>query len=97
MSAGERLGIVVVSFHEQKLEAGTAEQRAGGAEEAAAFRLAGQVAEVAERDERVTALLDGALDQFAQVAAVGMQITEDEQPAHSSRAYRACFRSPAQA
>ena len=62
MGAGERLGVVVVSVHEQKLEAGTAEQGTGRAEKAAPFRVARQVAEVAERDERVAALLDGALD-----------------------------------
>ena len=62
MGAGERLGVVVVSFHEQKLEAGPAEQGTGRAEEAAPFRVAGQVAEVAERDERVAVLLNSALD-----------------------------------
>ena len=84
----------MVSVHEQKLEARTAEQGTGGAEEAAPFRVARQVAEVAERDERVAALLDGALDQAAQVASVAMQVTEDEQPAHSSRAYSYDFRDP---
>ena len=77
----------MVSVDEQKLEARTAEQGTGGAEEAAPFRVARQVAEVAEGDERVAALLDGALDQAAQVASVAVQVTEDEQPAHSSRAY----------
>ena len=86
---GERLGVVVVSVHEQKLEARPAKQGIGGAEEAAPFRIARQVAEVAEGKERVAALLDGALDQAAQVASVAMQVTENEQPAHSSRAYRA--------
>jgi hypothetical protein len=66
---GERLGVVVVSVHEQKLEACPAEQGTGGAEEAATFRAARQVAEVAERDERIATLLDGALDQAAQVAS----------------------------
>ena len=84
---GERLAVVVVSVHEQKLEARTAEQGTGGAEKAAPFRVARQVADVAERDERVAALVDGALDQAAQVASVAMQVTKDEQPAHSSRAY----------
>ena len=80
---GERLAVVVVSFHEQKLEACTAEQGADGPEKAAPLRVARQVADVAERDERVAALVDGALDQAAQVASVAMQVTEDEQPAHS--------------
>ncbi len=48
-----------------------------------------QVAEVAKGDERVAALLDGALDQAAQVASVAVHVAEDEQTAHSSRAYRA--------
>ena len=39
-SAGERLGVVVVSVHEQKLEAGPAEYGARRAEEAAPFWLA---------------------------------------------------------
>ena len=85
--AGERLGVVVVSVDEQKLEAGPAEQGAGGAEEAASFRVARQVAEVSEGDERVAALLDGSLDQVAQVASVAVQVAEDEQPAPSSRGY----------
>ena len=87
--AGKRLGVVVVSLHEQKLEACATEQGTGGAEEAAPFRVARQVAEVAERDERIAALLDGALDQIAQVAPVAVQVAEDEQTAHSSRGYRA--------
>ena len=62
----------MVSLHEQKLEACATEQGTGGAEEAAPFRVARQVAEVAERDERVAALLDGALDQVAQVAPVAV-------------------------
>jgi hypothetical protein len=62
VGAGKRLGVVVVSVHEQKLEACPAEQGTGGTEEAAPFRLARQVAEVAEGEERVTALLDGALE-----------------------------------
>jgi hypothetical protein len=37
---GERLGVVVVSIHEQKLESCLAEQSTGGAEEAAAFGVA---------------------------------------------------------
>ena len=85
VGARERLGVVVVSFHKQKLETGTAEQGTGGEEEAAPFRVA-QVAEVAERYERVAALLDGAPDQAAQVASVGVQVAEDKQPTHSSRA-----------
>ena len=89
VGAGERLGVVVVSVDEQKLEACPPEQGTGGAEEAAPFRVARQVAEVAEGDERVAALLDGALDQVTQVASVAVQVAEDEQPAHSSRAYRA--------
>jgi hypothetical protein len=87
----ERLGVVVVSVHEQQLEARAAEHGTSGAEEAAPFRLARQVAEVAERDERVAALLDGALDQAAQVASVAMQVAEDKQPAHSRRAYFLCL------
>ena len=91
----ERLGVVVVSVHEQKLEVGAAEQGTGGAEEAAPFRVARQVAEVAEGEERVAALLDCALDQVAQVASVAVQVTEDEQAAHSNRGYRARFCSRA--
>jgi hypothetical protein len=79
----------VVSIDEQELEARPAEQGARGAEEAAPFRVARQEDEVAERDERVAALLDGALDQAAQVASVAVQVAEDKQTAHSSRAYRA--------
>jgi hypothetical protein len=82
--ARERLGVVVVSVHEQQLEACPAEQRPGGAEEAASFRVTRQVAEVAEGDERFAALLDGALDQDAEVAAVAVQVAEDEQTAHAS-------------
>jgi hypothetical protein len=84
--AGECLGVVVVSLDEEKLEAGPAEQSTGGAEEAAPFRLARQVAEIAEGDERVAAFLDGARDQIAQVASVAMKVAENEQTAHSSRA-----------
>ena len=84
VSTGERLGVVVVSVHEQKLEARAAEEGAGGAEEAAPLRVARQVAEIAERDKRRAALLNGALDQAAQVPSVAMQVTKDEQPAHSS-------------
>jgi hypothetical protein len=89
VGAGERLGVVVVSVHEQKLEARPAEQGASGAEETAPVRVARQVAEVAEGDKRVAALLDGALDQAAQVASVAVQVAKGEQTAHSSRAYRA--------
>jgi hypothetical protein len=79
----------VVSLHEQKLEACSAEQGAGGAEEAACFRVARPVEEVAQGEECVAALLDGALDQAAQMPSVTVQVAEDEQPAHSSRAYPA--------
>jgi hypothetical protein len=79
----------VVPLHEQKLEAGPAEQGARGAEEAAPLRVVRQVAEVAERDERVALLLDRALDEVAQEASVAVQVTKGEQPAHSSRAYPA--------
>jgi hypothetical protein len=41
VGAGQRLGVVVVSFHEQKLEPGAAELCTGRAEEAAPFRVAG--------------------------------------------------------
>src|SRR5919199_939091 len=61
VGAGECLGVVVVSVHEQKLEARPAEQGTGGTEEAAPFGLARHVVEVAQRHERVAALLDGAL------------------------------------
>ena len=44
----ERIGVVVVPLHEQKLEAGTAKQSSGGAEETTPFRIARPVAEVAE-------------------------------------------------
>jgi hypothetical protein len=93
--AGERLGVVVVSVDEQKLEAGSAKQGPSGAEEAASFRVARQVAEVAEGEERVAPLLDGSLEQVAQVASVAVQVAEDEQSAHSSRAYRVRARSRA--
>ena len=92
--ARERLGVVVVSVHEQKLEAGAAEQGTGGAEEAASFRVAWQVAEVAERDERVAALLDGALDQVAQVASVAVQVAENEQTAHPPSLPLTCSGAP---
>jgi hypothetical protein len=88
VGAGERLGVVVVSLHEQKLEARPPEQGTGRTEEAAPFRLARQVVEVAQGHERVAALLDGALDQAAQMASVAVHVAEDEQAAHSSRAYR---------
>jgi hypothetical protein len=91
LGAGECLGVVVVSLDEEKLEACAAEQGTGGAEEAVPFRVARQVAEVAEGDERVAALVDGALDQAAQVASVAVQVAEDEQSAHSSRASRMLF------
>jgi hypothetical protein len=84
--ARERIGIVVVPLHEQKLEAGTAKQSSGGAEETTPVRVARQVAEVAQREERVAALLAGALDQAAQLAPVTVQIAKGEQTAHSSRA-----------
>jgi hypothetical protein len=80
--ACERLGVVVVSVDEQKLEAHPAEQVAGGAQEALPFRVARQVAKVAERDERVAAFVDCALDQAPQMAAVAVQVAEDEQAAH---------------
>ncbi len=80
----ERFGVVVVSVHEQKLEACPAEQSTGGAQEAAPFRVTRQIAEVAEGNERVAALLDGAFDQAAQVASVAVKVAEDEQTAHSS-------------
>ncbi len=62
---GERLAVVVVSVHKEKLEARPAEHGTGGAEEAAPFRVARQIEEVAEGNERVAALLDGAFDQVA--------------------------------
>src|SRR5262245_30130406 len=89
LGARERLGVVVVSLHEHKLEAGQAKQCSGGAEEAAPFGVARQVAEVAKGDERVAALLDGALDQAAQLASIAVQVAKGEQTAHSRRAYRA--------
>ena len=89
IGAGQRFGVVVVSVDEQKLQACPPEQSTGGAEEATPFRLARQVAEVAEGHERVALLLDGALDEAAQMASVAVQVTEDEQPAHSSRDYLA--------
>lgn len=92
---GERLVVVMVSVHKEKLEARAAEQDTGGPEKAAPFRLARPVEKVTEGDERVAALLDGAFDQFAQMAAVAVQVTKNEQPAHSSRAYRAQSRSRA--
>ena len=84
IGAGERVGVVVVSFYEQQLEACPAEQCTGGAEEAAPFRVARQVAEVAEAKQRVAALLDRALNQASQVVTVGMKVAENEQTAHSS-------------
>jgi hypothetical protein len=89
--AGERFGVVMISFYEQKLEPRAAEQVAGAAEEAAPFRVARQVEEVAERDEGVAVFLDGALDQAAQVAALAVQVAEHKQTAHSRRAYRCAF------
>jgi len=44
-----------------------------------------EVTEVAEGDERVAVLDDGALDQRAQMASVAVQVAKNEQPAHSSR------------
>jgi hypothetical protein len=84
MGAGERLGIVVIPVDEQELQACPPEQTTRGAEEATTFWLARQVAQVAEGEERVAVLLDSALDQGAQVASVAVEVTEDEQPAHSS-------------
>jgi hypothetical protein len=76
--AREGLGIVVVAVHEEQLEAGSAQQRGRGAEEAAPFRVARQVAKVAQREERVTAPMHGALDQAAQVASLTVKVSEDE-------------------
>jgi len=84
--ARERIDIVVVPLHEQKLEAGTAKQSSRGAEKTTPFRVTRQVAEVAQREERVAALLDSALDQAAQLTPVTVQIAKGEQTAHSSRA-----------
>jgi hypothetical protein len=75
VGARERLGVVVVSVHKQKLEACPAEQCTSGAEEAALFRVVRQVAEVAEGNECVAALLDGPLDQAAQVARTRGRVT----------------------
>ena len=85
---GERVGIVVVSVHEQKLETRPPEQFGGRPKEAAPFRVARQVAEVSEGDEGVAAFIDGSLDQATQLTSVAVQVSEDEQPAHSSRGYR---------
>jgi hypothetical protein len=90
----ERLGVVVVSVHEQQLEVGPAKHGTGRAEEPASFRVAGQVAEIAQGDERVAALLDSALDQTAQVVSITVQVAKGEQAAHSSRAYRTISGSP---
>jgi hypothetical protein len=90
----ERLGVVVVSVHEQELEAGPAELGFGGAEEAAPFRVTRQVAEVAQGEERVAALLDCPLDQAAQPASVAVQVAKDEQTTQSSRAYRGRAQDP---
>ena len=79
----------MISVHKEKLEACPAKEAIGGAEEAPPFRLAGQVAEVAEGNERIAALLDGTLDQVTQVASVAVHVARDEQTAHSSRGYRA--------
>ena len=76
----------MISVHEQQLEARPPKQVTGGAEKAAPFRLARQVAEVAEADDRVAALLDGALDQPAEMAAVAVHVAYDEQTAHSAEA-----------
>jgi hypothetical protein len=86
VGAGERIGVVVVSVHEEKLEARSAEQGAGRTEEAAPLRLPRQVGEVTERYERVAALVDGALDQAAQMPSVAVQVAEDEQTTHPGRA-----------
>jgi hypothetical protein len=86
---GERLRVVVVSVHEQKLEPGPPEHGTGDAEESASFRVARQVAEVTEGDKRVAALLDRALDHATQMAPVTVHVAKDEQTAHSRRAYRA--------
>jgi hypothetical protein len=96
LGARERLGVVVVTVHEQQLEACPAQQALGIAEEAAPFPVARQVAEIAERDERVTTLLDGALDQVAQMPPVTMQVTEDEQTAHQLEPTGARSRCPTQ-
>src|SRR5262249_49265020 len=93
--ARERLGVVVVSVHKQKLEVGPAKQGTSGTEEAASLRVVRQVAEVAQRDERVAALPDGTLDQTAQLAPVAVQVAKGEQTAQTSRAYRARSCSPA--
>ena len=82
------VSIVVVTVHEQQLEVGATKQGTGGPEEPAPFRVARQVAEVAQRDERVAALLNGALDKAAQVPSVAVQIAEGEQTTHARRAYR---------
>src|SRR5262249_35227388 len=79
--ARERLGVVVVSVHKQKLEVGPAKQGTSGTEEAASLRVVRQVAEVAQRDERVAALPDGTLDQTAQLAPVAVQVAKGEQTA----------------
>jgi hypothetical protein len=68
----------VVPVHEQKLEGRPAELGTGETKEAAPFRLPRQVGEVTERHERVTALVNGALDQAAQMPSVAMQVAEDE-------------------
>jgi hypothetical protein len=74
----ERPGVVVVSVHEEELEAGPVQQYTNGAEEPAPIRVAGQVAEVAQGHERVAALFDGSLNQSAQVASVAMQVAKSE-------------------
>jgi len=76
--ASERFGIVVISVHEEQLEVGPAKKGGGGTEEAAPLRVARQVAEVAQGDERIATLLDGALDQAAQVVSVAVQVAEGE-------------------
>jgi hypothetical protein len=45
-----------------------------------------QVAEVAEGNERVATLLDGALDQDAKMTSVAVKVAEDEQTAHAADA-----------
>ena len=89
VGAGERLGVVVVSVHEQKLEPRSVEQGTGGTEKATTFRFAREVVQVAQGHERVAALVDGTLDQAAQMTSVAVQVAEHEQTTHLSRAYRA--------
>ena len=87
--ARERLGVVVVTVDEQQVEACATKRRTGRSEEPASFRVLRQIAEVSQRDDRVAVLLNGALDQPAQVPSVAVQIAKGEQTTHSCRAYRA--------